>query len=297
MKIFAIVVTYNGKQWYDRCLGSLMASEIPLSVIAVDNHSDDGTVEYLGERFPSVLLMPQGENLGFAGANNIGIRYALDHGADYVFLLNQDAWIEKDTVGSLVGTFEATGDAGIVSPVHLDGKGTDMDWKSATNMPGEFVSDAYMGKLKPYYPVPYMNAAAWLLSAGCIRTVGGFDTNLFSHYGEDGNYCQRVCYHGLKIYVDTAARICHDRESRKGSESEYQAKFFSQKDTARKLEYGNINYNIDIDGMIRQVSKSRFKARMRLRFKDEERLDREMEFLEKVKLSRDRDARPGLNWL
>lgn len=297
MKIFAIVVTYNGMHWYDRCFGSLLQSEMPISVIAVDNHSEDGTPGYLSEHFPSVLLLPQDDNLGFAKANNLGIGYALDHGADYVFLLNQDAWIQPDTIESLVRTFEAAKDAGIVSPVHLNGDGTAMDWKSATCMPGDFVSDAYMGMIKPCYPVDFMNAAAWLISSDCIRKVGGFDTNLFSHYGEDGNYCQRVRYHGMQILVDTTSRIYHDRESRRGSDGKYQSSVFNQKDTARKLEFGNINFDIDIDGMIRQAARSRRKARLRMRLKQASRLDREMEFLEKVKLSRDRDARPGLNWL
>ena len=97
MKIFAIVITYNGQKWYDRCFGSLSASETPVEIVVVDNASSDDTVGFIKERFPGVHLIESKENLGFAKANNIGIRYALDNDADFVFLLNQDAWIEKDT--------------------------------------------------------------------------------------------------------------------------------------------------------------------------------------------------------
>ena len=57
MKIFAIVVTYNGKKWYDRCLGSLRDSETPVETIVIDNASSDGTVEYIKARFPDVHLI------------------------------------------------------------------------------------------------------------------------------------------------------------------------------------------------------------------------------------------------
>ena len=95
MKIFAIVVTYNGMRWYDRCFGSLRNSDMPVETIVIDNASTDETVSYIKEHFHEVCLIESKENLGFAKANNIGIKRALDNGADYVFLLNQDAWVEK----------------------------------------------------------------------------------------------------------------------------------------------------------------------------------------------------------
>ena len=91
MKVFVIIVTYKGKRWYDRCFGSLRQSTIPLQTIVVDNASNDGTVDYIRENYPEIYLIESKENLGFGKGNNLGLRYALDHGCDYVFLLNQDA--------------------------------------------------------------------------------------------------------------------------------------------------------------------------------------------------------------
>ena len=90
-KIFVIIVTYKGHQWYERCFASLCNSEYPVQTIVIDNASNDGTVEYIRKYFPEIHLIESKENLGFGRANNIGMRYALDHGCDYVFLLNQDA--------------------------------------------------------------------------------------------------------------------------------------------------------------------------------------------------------------
>ena len=120
MKLFAIVVTYNGMQWYDRCFGSLCNSEVPIETVVVDNASSDDTIAYIKDHFPHAHLIENDENLGFGRANNLGIRYAYDQGADYVFLLNQDAWIEPNTIGGLMAIAQSHPEFGILSPVHLN---------------------------------------------------------------------------------------------------------------------------------------------------------------------------------
>ena len=102
VKVFVIVVSYKGHRWYERCFSSLRESTIPIKTIVIDNASNDGTVEYIKSHFPEILLIESNENLGFGKANNRGLRYALDNGCDYVFLLNQDAWIEPDTLERLL---------------------------------------------------------------------------------------------------------------------------------------------------------------------------------------------------
>ena len=87
-KVFVIVVTYKGHRWYDRCFSSLRASTIPIQTIVIDNASNDGTIDYLKQNYPELIFVQSDENLGFGRANNLGMRYALDHGCDYVFLLN-----------------------------------------------------------------------------------------------------------------------------------------------------------------------------------------------------------------
>lgn len=257
MKIYSIIVTYNGIKWLDRCFSSLRASIVPVNVIVIDNGSKDNTVNYLREHYPEVILKEYNENLGFAKANNIGIRLALDCGADYVFLLNQDGWIEKNTISELLRSFEEQSNVGIVAPVQLNGSGSGLDEGFTQYMPYEFVSDAYMQKLEDYYVVPFVNAAAWMISAECIKRVGGFDTSLFFHYGEDDNYCQRVRYHHYSIVLNTRCSFCHDREFRKGNEKEYREKIMvlSPYDKENRL-YGNINLAFDFRSLLRNQVKS-----------------------------------------
>lgn len=254
-------------QWYDHCFGSLRNSDMPVETIVIDNASTDETVSYIKEHFPEVCLIESKENLGFAKANNIGIRKALDNGADYVFLLNQDAWVEKDTLSKLVQTFEENENVGIASPIHLNGEYSGLDWGFVNYVSGEFISDSYMQKLKKYYQVKFVNAAAWLINVECIRKVGGFDTLLFVHYGEDENYCQRVLYHGYKIIINTQCTACHDRKFRMSYEKQYRQKSFS-KDIylSMKLDFGNINEEYDMHFLIKEQKKSIFKSIMKLSF-------------------------------
>ena len=248
MKIFAIIVTYNGSKWIEKCFGSLIHSGVPLKILAIDNDSSDNTPNIIREKYPMVEIIHTGKNLGFAKANNIGIKYALEQGADYVFLLNQDAWIEKNTVEKLMDTFQQKQNAGIVSPVHLNSNHTNLDKGFLNYLTQEktpnFISDLYFHRLNNFYETQFVNAAAWLISRTCIEKVGGFDSLLFVHCGEDDNYCQRVIYHGFKIIINTQCSICHDREDRIPGKNPLWEK--RNRSAVTKSYLGNINKNFSV---------------------------------------------------
>jgi GT2 family glycosyltransferase len=221
MKILTIIVTYNGLQWYDRCLGSLQQSTIPVDVMVVDNASGDGSADWIATHYPEINLIRSDKNQGFGLANNIGMRYAFDNGYDYVFLLNQDAWLHtNDCIERLVQAVENHPEYMIMSALWLYGSGERITKGSKQHMialegpNNDFVSDMYLGKaLQEVYETDYMPAAAWLLPRKTLEQIGGFDP-LFFHRGEDDNYMQRVHYHGGKIGLCAKACICHDIEER-----------------------------------------------------------------------------------
>lgn len=214
-KIFVIIVTYKGKRWYDKCFSSLRESTISVQTIVVDNSPGDEDAKYITERFPDVYLIKTNENLGFGRANNLGMRYALDNGGDYVFLLNQDTWIEEDSIEKLVRVAENHPEYGIISPIHLtsDKKSLNLMYEySNHSFSHNLLSDLYCGMpLKDIYQTDYVNAAAWLLPRKILEVVGGFDP-LFKHYEEDDNYLNRVIYHKYKIGVCPSVRIVHDHK-------------------------------------------------------------------------------------
>lgn len=221
MKILTIIVTYNGLQWYERCFSSLQRSTIPVDIMVVDNASQDGTADWIAAHYPEINLIRSDKNLGFGQANNIGMRYALDNGYDYVFLLNQDAWLHtNDCIERLVQVAENHPEYMIMSALWLYGSGERITKGSKQHMialeriGNDFVSDLYLGReLKEVYETDYIGAAAWLLPRKTLEQIGGFDP-LFFHRGEDDNYMQRVHYHGGKIGLCAKACICHDIEER-----------------------------------------------------------------------------------
>lgn len=297
MKVSCIIVTYNGMRWVDRCMGGLLASSVPLSVIVVDNASTDGTAAYIKKQIPQVDLLESKENLGFAKANNIGIRQAFDAGADYFLLLNQDAWVQPDTVAELLKTFEENEKVGIASPIHLNGSRSALDHHFVEYMGGNFASDAYLNTIKHYYELTFVNAAAWLIGRECVENVGGFDTLLFRHYGEDVNYCQRVAYHGFKIFVNTQCSICHDREDRKVNDEKYQSLANQTEFMEERIKYGDINIAYDIDAIKRGLKRKMVLKRITGKYDAARFCKREWDCFDLIETSRKTNSNKGLNWL
>lgn len=221
MKVLAIIVTYNGTQWYDRCFSSLVASTIPIDIYVVDNASSDGSADYIKSNFPNIHLVNSNINLGFGQANNKGMRYALDNGYNYVFLLNQDAWLVQDNaLEQLVKCHINNTRYGILSPLQLYGSGLqivqDMEFHfvESQTADSDFISDLrFTDKLKEVYTINYICAASWLIPCTVLKEIGGFDP-IFFHYGEDNNYMQRITYHGYDMGVCPQVSVCHDIEYR-----------------------------------------------------------------------------------
>lgn len=212
MKIYVIIVTYNGMKWIDWCLQSLRQSTSPLIPVVIDNGSTDGLREYVPTHFPEVIWMPQDQNLGFGQGNNIGMEYALRHGADYVLLLNQDAALHPDAVERML---EVADGHNVVTPIHLCGDGTRIDYmfrNSLKRADNELFDDLILeSKPKLFYEVGEVCAACWLLPIKLLKEIGGFNP-LFFQYGEDNNYYTRLVYHNRKMILAVRARMCHDRK-------------------------------------------------------------------------------------
>jgi len=238
-----IIVTYNGMQWLERCLASVPTS---YELVIVDNHSTDGTVAFIEENYPKAKLFKEKQNLGFGQANNKGIRYALNQGADYVYLLNQDAYLEANTIEKLIEICQQDHTFGILSPFHYtDGfKALDANFLMYLERYGvhqQIIMDANEDTLKNVYEIPFVNAAGWLLTRAVLKKVGGFDP-IFFHYGEDRNYCQRVLYHQLKIGIVLGSAMIHDRENRKVEPiKQYSEKYYEEFTRYAKIEWGDIN--------------------------------------------------------
>ncbi|GEL12390.1 Glycosyltransferase, GT2 family [Flavobacterium glycines] len=281
MKVFVIIVTYNGIKWIEQCLNSVLNNSFTVDVIVIDNGSTDGTPEFIELNFNQVILLKQNENIGFGGANNIGIKKAYKEGADYVFLLNQDAWVEPDTIVKLIKAQQNEPHFGIISPMHLNGSGDVLDYNFSNYiMPSKcenLYSDIYLNKIKnSIYQVDFVNAAAWLISKKCIETVGGFSSSFF-HYGEDDNYTHRVKFHNFKIGILPSTRLFHDREQRKTNV------YFQNSDAIYKreiiLKASNPFSEFSFFSEYKKRFKNLFKAFCKFQFKEVKQINKQIRIL------------------
>lgn len=218
LKVLVIVITYNAMPWVDKCLGSVKRSNCPADIYIVDNGSCDETQEYIRNNYPGVIFIQSESNLGFGRANNLGLKYALDNDYDYVYLLNQDAWIFSDTLDKLISAHKKHPEYGILSPMQCQANMHYMDNKFVTNVcyniyRNQLINDLFFNERRSIYEVPNVMAAHWLISRECIIRVGGFSPT-FPHYGEDDNYCDRARYFDYKIGIVPESVGVHDREDR-----------------------------------------------------------------------------------
>ncbi len=216
--IYTIIVTYNGKKWLNQTLEALNQSSMPSNVIVLDNASTDGTQE-LVRQYANIELIQLESNLGFGAANNIGIKRAIERGAEFVFLLNQDAYVLRTTVEQLVEELKKSPFVGVLSPLQLAPGGKKLDRAFAGYLkraskkmsPEKWLSNLETGDVQYQVPVRFVNAAAWLIRLDCIQKTGLFHP-VFYHYGEDNNYVARLQYHGYHVAILPMAAVIHDRE-------------------------------------------------------------------------------------
>ena len=218
--LLVIIVTYNAMRWANRCFNNLRLSNYPVDVFVVDNGSEDGTQEFITNNFPDVTFYQSNENLGFGRANNLGLKYAIEKGYKFVYLLNQDAWVDENVFDDLIKIKEDYPEFGVLSPMQLTGDGSQLDRNFRFNVDEKrcpnMLRDIDSHQEKDVYETSFVMAAHWFLAIDDLKKVGLFSP-AFSHYGEDGNLVARFKYWGYKIGVCPKLRAYHDRQYREVS--------------------------------------------------------------------------------
>ena len=216
-KIYVIIVTYNAMKWAEKCLSSLRKSSVAVQTIVVDNGSNDGTQDFIKTNFPEVEFVQSAENLGFGKANNLGIEIAYKNGADFFYLMNQDAWLFEDSLEKMLIVYEnypKKEEIGIISPMHLDGTEKKLDvfferYLARNTHDNRLISDIFCNNIQDFYLVNFVNAAHWLIPKATIEKVGGFNSYFF-HYSEDYEYVQRIIFHQKQILICAKSKVVHD---------------------------------------------------------------------------------------
>lgn len=215
MKLLVIVVVYNGIKWLDKCLSSVRNSNTPADLFVVDNGSTDNSIQYIQQNYSESNFIISKSNLGFGQANNLGLKYAIENKYDFVYLLNQDAWVKPDTFEKLIVASYQNPQFGILSPLQVNGNETLLDYNFYHYCCPRTLSSASLLRhsFKTIYETDFVMAAHWLISTKCLATVGIFSPTFF-HYGEDNNYIDRLKFHNFKVGIVPTCIGVHDREER-----------------------------------------------------------------------------------
>jgi len=210
-KVFIIVLNWNGYNDTVECLRSLQRLSYPLyEIVVVDNGSSDGSVQRLRQEFSDVMFIENKENLGYTGGNNVGIRYALDNGADYIWLLNNDTIVEPDSLDVLIRVGEENPSAGVLGPKVLCYPDTHLLYsrgerhnlwfnRRTVNIGEEDKSDDVVPRA-----VDYVVGCSMLVRRKFVERVGLLDETFFAYF-EEIDWCLRGRKLGFDVlYVPTA---------------------------------------------------------------------------------------------
>lgn len=213
--IGVLAVTWNRKRDVLECIESVLRSAYPrLAVYVVDNASTDGSSQAIAEKYPDVHVIRSGENLGFAGGNNLGMARMLGDGVEAVFLINDDAVVAEDTLGHLAG---GVGDpsAGALAPKVLVYGERSVIWSAGGRIdPSTGVSvqrhygEIDRGQADKAAEIDYAVGCAMLVKADVIRRVGFMDPRYFTYY-EEADWCRRIRRAGYRIAYVPQSRVWH----------------------------------------------------------------------------------------
>jgi GT2 family glycosyltransferase len=215
-RVLIIVLCYNGAELTLACLEALRRQEYGRAdVLVVDNASRDGTPALVRSRFPEVALIETGANLGFAAGNNVGLRYALEHGYDYALLLNNDTEVAPDFLSLLVRAAEADSAIGVVGPtiyyfdrpdIIWSAGGTIDWWRGNSAMRGNGAVDR--GQYGTPGDVDFVSGCALLCRCAVLERAGLLDERFFMYY-EEAEWCVRAARAGFRIVHVPAAHVLH----------------------------------------------------------------------------------------
>ena len=226
--VWAVTVNWNRPDDTLACVETLAAQTYPhLRLLVVDNGSTDDSVARIQARLPGVELKISKENRGFAAGANIGLRRALEGGADLIFLVNNDTLIDAHAVERLVAHMKPG--VGIAAPLIYYANDRRRIWSAgglvrpwlleqSGDRRGEIAAGQWSGPVER----DFVTGCGLLLSRKLLDTVGLFDERFFMYY-EDSDLCLRARRAGFRILVVPEARMWHRvARSSGGSDSAFE---------------------------------------------------------------------------
>jgi GT2 family glycosyltransferase len=215
-RIAVLVLNWNGRDDTLQCLASLSKLEYPnFEVIVVDNGSIDDSVQAIRQSFPSLLLIENGANLGYAEGNNAGMRVALERGADFILLLNNDTVVDPDLLKELAAAAALRPDAGVFGAKIYHYSERERVWYAGARWNRELLcfelvnSEAAYGDTLATLPdTDYACGCALFVRREVLLQVGLLDPQFFLTY-EETDLCYRARASGFSVVYVPRAIVWH----------------------------------------------------------------------------------------
>ncbi|MBD3316916.1 MAG: glycosyltransferase [Chitinivibrionales bacterium] len=212
-KVAFIIVTYNSGKWIKDCLAAIINQKLSHPVITiVDNGSKDETRGIVKrQRIPNLQYLEQPSNLGYGKAANIGIRLALESGAEYIAVMNPDIQLRDNAIDEMIRIHSGDDTLCPLTPLHTSYNADRIEpcalW--FLRLSKKFSNDIVRSSpLSHYYATPFINGAFMLFSRAFLLKVGAFD-EMFFFYGEDNDLCRRSRLFGYSPCVVLTAHAFH----------------------------------------------------------------------------------------
>jgi GT2 family glycosyltransferase len=216
-KVFIIILNYNGKDILKKCLESVYLCEYSnREVVVVDNNSSDDSFEEARKHFSKFHFIKNNKNIGFAAGNNVAIRWALEKMADYIFLLNNDAFLEKDTITILIEEAEKKKEVGILSPLIYLGNSNKI-WFSGGKINWLKMRVEHQDSIKS---TEYITGCAMLIKKDVFKKIGLLDESFFLYY-EDADFSYRAKKEGFELKIVSNAIVHHFEKSSRNIDKIY----------------------------------------------------------------------------
>lgn len=223
--VISVILNMNRRIDTLECLDSLLGNSYPNhKVIVVDIHSTDGSISAIRDAHPDVQIIVLDKNLGYAGNNNIGIKAALEQGAEWIFVLNEDVKLDRECVRELVEVGEKDRQIGILGPLVYNYDEPQLI-QSAGGLLGKYWQSIHLakdeldrGQYRLPHAVEWISGCAILVRRAAIEQAGMLDKDYFT-YWEETEWCIRFGRAGWKIVNVPRARIWH-----KGVQRNYEPK-------------------------------------------------------------------------
>lgn len=212
--ISIIVLNWNGKSDTLSCLHSLQSQQYsPHRIIVVDNGSTDGSVYEIKAHYPKLTIIETGKNLGYAEGNNVGIRCALEHNADYILLLNNDTTVAPDLLDQLVNAAQQNPDTGVFGATLFYMEKPDTVWFAGAHwntntLKFDYPNQDQMLPNNISTATDYACGAALFFRAEVARSIGLLDTRFFLVF-EESDWCLRAKRAGYGCKMVRNAHVWH----------------------------------------------------------------------------------------